>query len=122
MQQLFFKTSSISICACSEDVIDGVSETLTLDSSSSSRMLRVIDWGSLGSFMQDRIDTFVKVIRSQNPDVVFFYDIDRTILGRLQKLFPRFKFISEKKMAPRQDDNYYCLDDGSIFGPPRTVW
>jgi hypothetical protein len=45
--------------------------------------------------MLGRIESFVKIITAQNPDIVFLYGINQEILNRLKIFFPRFKFLSK---------------------------
>ena len=45
--------------------------------------------------MLGRNEPFVKIITAQNPDIVFLYGINRKIINRLKRFFPRFKLVSQ---------------------------
>ncbi|EFX78863.1 hypothetical protein DAPPUDRAFT_245735 [Daphnia pulex] len=61
--------------------------------------LRIISWES---FMDNTIPEFkllmtslVNILKAQNPDVVFLYNVEPATLDRLKKSLPNFKFIYE---------------------------
>lgn len=69
--------------------------------------LRVISWER---FMNHNIPKFnllmtslIKVLKSQNPDIVFLYNVEPAALDRLRKSLPNFKFVYEFDDQMRYD-------------------
>jgi hypothetical protein len=85
---------------CSKDAVNHFHHTsVKIPNTEKPAKLRIISWES---FMFNDIPAFpllmtslVNILKAQNPDVVFLYNVEPATLDRLKKSLPNFRFIYE---------------------------